>query len=461
MIIVPVEKKFDWRHTPLVLFFLVIINVLVFFYFQSNDGEKYYQALEIYYEHDLIEDDWPRYEDWLTQRHRTEELTELRTLYEEGYHDELAVRILMNQEYSRWLTEQPKPQRVTVDDFLDEGFEERYQARKQAQDLIDSTSAIAHGLTANNLKISALITHQFLHGDIFHLLGNLFFLVICGFAVEAALGHLRFTLFYLTCGIGAGLAQAAMDWQSSTPLIGASGAISGVMAMYLGVFRLKKIEFFYWFFFFVGYFRAPALLILPLYIGNELYQYYSSPDSNVAFMAHAGGFVTGAALMLGVVLIRPNLLNREYVEEDQGIDPGQEQLAKVYNAIENFNFKLANEELSRIIQREGLSFELAVLRLNIFKLAGSQQVNKCALEIFKMKTSDTFELAKLEELWQQYQSVEKHMSSDERLSLAMQLVDLPTPLIAKNIFETLKNEGLKNNDMDVLAMKIKNAMQAP
>ena len=61
----------------------------------------------------------------------------------------------------------------------------------------------------------------------------------------------------------AGFAQVASDWSSTTPLVGASGAISGVMAMYLAVFRLKKIEFFYWFFFFVGYFRAPALLILP------------------------------------------------------------------------------------------------------------------------------------------------------------------------------------------------------
>ena len=128
----------------------------------------------------------------------------------------------------------------------------------------------------------------------------MFFLVICGFAVEAAIGHLRFLLFYLFSGVVAGVSHAAMDLDSSSVLIGASGSVSAVMAMYLGVFRFKKIEFFYWFFIFVGYFRAPALLILPFYIGKELVQFYTEAGSNVAFMAHAGGFVAGLVLALPI-----------------------------------------------------------------------------------------------------------------------------------------------------------------
>ena len=64
--------------------------------------------------------------------------------------------------------------------------------------------------------------------------------------------------------------------------------------MYLIIYRWQTIRFFYWFYLIVGYFRAPAMILLPVYIGKELISFYSDPDSNVAFMAHAGGFVAGA-----------------------------------------------------------------------------------------------------------------------------------------------------------------------
>ena len=73
--------------------------------------------------------------------------------------------------------------------------------------------------------------------------------------------------------------------------------------MYLALFRMRRIEFFYWLFVFVGYVRLPALVVLPLYIAKELYFYFADPASNVAFLAHAGGFVVGAGEEVGAGLV--------------------------------------------------------------------------------------------------------------------------------------------------------------
>ena len=176
----------------------------------------------------------------------------------------------------------------------EEGILQRIKAHEKMMTL----STFTYGLTPDKNHLFTYITHQFLHGDIFHLLGNLLFLVVCGFAVEAAVGHLMFVLLYVLAGVAGGVLHVWFNSHSTVPLVGASGAISGVMAMYLMLFRWKKIEFFYWFFIFVGYFRAPALMILPFYIGKEFYYFYTDTSSNVAFMAHVGGFVAGTVAMI-------------------------------------------------------------------------------------------------------------------------------------------------------------------
>src|SRR5690606_22718779 len=241
------------------------------------------------------------------------------------------------------------------------------------------------GLIPAEMEPLSFISYQFLHGDIMHLLGNMFFLVVCGFAVEAAIGHLRFLLFYLITGIAGGLLHALLNPESSTTLVGASGAVSGVMAMYLGVFRLRKIEFFYWFFIFVGYFRAPALLILPVYVGKELVDYFSDGDSNVAFMAHVGGFVAGAALIAATLLLRPRLVDTEYVEQDQERDPFQEGLARVYGYIENFQFQPALKAVQLMIEEYGPRFELALLRCNLLKIERGEAFKSALLDVLAQR----------------------------------------------------------------------------
>lgn len=448
MIIVPTEKRFDWKHAPVFLFIIVALNVLVFFLYQSGDNQKLYSALESYQEHQFLEKEWPAFTAYLEQEGKTEELSEYKSLYAEDYHEDVAIGILMDFGFYRHM------QRESRNLFYRDDLRKWEAARSEIHARVASISAFDHGLIASDFHFTSLITHQFLHGDIMHLLGNLFFLVVCGFAVEAALGHLRFVMFYLIGGVAAGLAQVAVDTQSDIPLIGASGAISAVMAMYLGVFRLKKIEFFYWFFVFVGYVRAPALLILPFYIGKEVYSFYADPDSNVAFMAHAGGFVAGAALILVSILINPKILNEEYIETDQDIDPRREKLAGVYTAMESYRFDRAWEILKELISEYGINFEYAVLRFNLFKLSRSKAYLKCLAEIIKFNRLMPEELEKVESLWLENPEVRDELDHKTLARFAIRMTGLANANTAKAIHKHLSEQGYGGDEMTLLAEKI-------
>ena len=198
---------------------------------------------------------------------------------------------------------------------------EDYQAwkepRKEIQEQFHTISSFKYGLISTDVSLLNLLTYQFLHGNVNHIFGNMVFLLAFGFAVEAR--DWLMAVFSMLFGCRhCRWPSPSLDtpWQRGA-IGGASGSISGVMAMYLAVFRLKKIEFFYWVLFFVGYFRAPALAILPFYFGKEVFNYMTMEGSNVAFMAHAGGVAAGAVLIGVALLLDRNMLNQEYIEEDQ------------------------------------------------------------------------------------------------------------------------------------------------
>ena len=138
-----------------------------------------------------------------------------------------------------------------------------------------------------------LVTSQFLHGDIFHLGFNMLFLWIFGDNIEAKLGYLRFPLFYLGCGIISALVQVAVSPNAEVPMIGASGAISGVMGAYFIRFPRAKVQTWVFFFFII---RLPAVIFLGLWLVLQIVAgmpFYGSSEGGVAYFAHIGGFVTG------------------------------------------------------------------------------------------------------------------------------------------------------------------------
>jgi rhomboid family protein len=193
-----------------------------------------------------------------------------------------------------------------------------FQSAKPDDGTLDSEQAFVceYGLVADNLfpdgdrpvdacqELNAerssyltLFTSQFLHGDWLHLIFNMLFLWVFGNNIEDRLGRIRFLPFFLLCGALAGIAQSAIDPDSPVPLIGASGAISGVLGAYLVLYPRVGVWTVVLPLFFLP-FRLPAWVWLAIYLVLQvIYLGDSAGGGDVAYLAHIGGFAAGAALI--------------------------------------------------------------------------------------------------------------------------------------------------------------------
>ena len=166
--------------------------------------------------------------------------------------------------------------------------------------------AVRHGFTPGRfgagpgLPWSTLGTSMFLHADVLHLGGNLLFLWIFGNNVEDALGHLRFALFYGLVGLGGHLAHGWADAGSVVPTIGASGAISGILAAYLLRYPRTRVTSLLFLVFYIRLVRVPAIVVIGLWLAQQVLQGAGSlggvVEGNVAWFEHLGGFLAGLLL---------------------------------------------------------------------------------------------------------------------------------------------------------------------
>lgn len=156
---------------------------------------------------------------------------------------------------------------------------------------------------------ATVVTSMFLHGGFLHIAGNMLYLWIFGDNVEDTLGHGRFLVFYLLCGGAAAGAQTFMAPSSRVPMIGASGAISGVLGAYLVLFPYASVLTLVTFGFFIRFVHIPAIVVLGLWIVVQAFAGYLSITAaapgrgeigGVAWFAHIGGFLAGVVLLFAL-----------------------------------------------------------------------------------------------------------------------------------------------------------------
>ncbi len=175
---------------------------------------------------------------------------------------------------------------ITLDPFSQHHFEQLY------------------ALVPARFHFLAVLTSMFLHGGWMHIIGNMWFLWIFGDNVEDFLGHTKYLIFYLVCGIAAAMTQVFFSTGSRVPIVGASGAIAGVMGAYLIKFPHSRIVTLVFILFFVTTIEVPAVLMLLYWFFIQLVSGVStmgysqlSRQGGVAFFAHVGGFVAGMILV--------------------------------------------------------------------------------------------------------------------------------------------------------------------
>jgi membrane associated rhomboid family serine protease len=257
---IPLENRPSWRNPPWMTVLLILLNMIVFWGPQRSEENARERAADYYVKSVLPALELPPFVEWLEKA--------------DPKRGKLARRMLPHEEaYPHYEAMLPEP-----------------FTRRWSHD---------HGKDAE-FRPWTWITSAFLHGSTSHLLGNMLFLFLFGFSVELALGRGTYLSFYLLGALGASLLAGWAYAGKGSYGLGASGALMG---MYAVMYRLRRIRFFYQLFFYFNYVTAPALLLLPAWIANELMQHWLG-GQGIAYMAHLGGLLTGAALMAGALLLR-------------------------------------------------------------------------------------------------------------------------------------------------------------
>jgi tetratricopeptide (TPR) repeat protein len=172
---------------------------------------------------------------------------------------------------------------------------------------------------------------MFLHGGIMHLVGNMVFLWLVGAILENAMGAVSFVGLYCICGICASALFGLVYPLTPGPLVGASGAIAGLMGAYGVIFGMRRIRVFYSLGFYFNYAVLPAIALFPVWLANEFFQLFTDKGSHVAYMAHIGGLLSGMAIGIGYRMLRSDRIEGLFQQEEQSdrldslLDSGQQK----------------------------------------------------------------------------------------------------------------------------------------
>ncbi len=310
MFFIPFFRKVDWSNPPLITILLISFNCLIFIIFQSNDDKYTDQAYAFYLQSELPDIEIPLYLDYLKNNNRFQKLEHYQALMDEGGEYRLAVAIpLQHDTQFMGLLESGRlfadTTRFTTWKNLHEQFQTKFQ----------KAIWYSYGLKPNEPTAVTFFTNMFLHGSWGHLIGNMVFLFIIGFVVEYALGRASYLGGYLLAGLFGGALYVLLNSDSQTATVGASGAIAGLMGMYTVLFGLRKINFFYFVFVYFDYVKAPAIILLPIWLGHEILQLLLQSDQGINYYAHIGGLCSGA--LYAYIATRFLGVNLEYLDQNE------------------------------------------------------------------------------------------------------------------------------------------------
>lgn len=396
MFIIPAERGIDWRRAPVVTGALILLCCLVFFAWQWNDDQRLHAAADFYTEQNLLALELPVFISHISQTRGPELADQFRELDVEKFHDQLTLSVLSDYSFTATLEE-------TNEAFWGDDVYSSWRGKRDELNLLlNEISPFRLGLIPSESRPITYLTYQFMHGDVMHLLGNMVILALTGVAVEAAIGSLSFLVAYVLCGIVAGVFFTLFNLQSFTPLVGASGSISGVMGMYVALYGMRKIRFFYSVIVYFGYFTAPALVILPVWVAWEVYNAVWGGVSNVAYIAHAGGLIAGG---LGMYFARPWLLQVEETYLDHLPDEDLEfrtDLDDFLKQLAAFNFESAKRKLSALEARYPDHVRLLEQRYYLEKLNDTPSFHQFTHQLFARNQRDEVFLYMLLDVYKDY-----------------------------------------------------------
>lgn len=442
MLIIPYQTKFTAKSLPVVTLALIVINALVYFVFQAGDRDAYRKAAEYYFMSQLPMIELPRYAAALEKRTDRQSLRILRALRTQPKGDETWAVVAAMQRDRDFMRDLKAGAIVSSADPMYATWREQ---RQRFEALLKQVFTQRFALEPDG-KSTGLLTHQFLHGDAMHWFGNMLVLLLAGPFAEAALGRFRFLIAYLFAGVCAG---ALHLFVSDQPLVGASGAISGAMAMVAVLYGLRKVPVFYWLFVYFNTARVPALLLLPVWIVIEAVQWALSPEARTAYSAHIGGFLAGA---LAAWLLKPRddrkvdrILDEQFADERKSTRQSS-LLQEAQQAAAHLDTRRAARAYAELLNDDPGNTKYAIAYFNMALLGRNQEtLLDAALRVLWIRSRGARSELRPVYLQMSQPHVLTALPVDEQLRLARRLVATREDAAALRLLDgLLADETLRN-----------------
>ncbi len=332
MIIIPFDKKLDWKNPPVITFA-----------FQSGDNQKYGETIDYYYDSSLAKIELPWFKEALIEQGEQKFVRQWEGEFEERY-SPWFFSMQSNKEFMDQLQADQIIKKTNID------YQEWKEKRAEINQRLVNNVSHEYAYKTAEPTIVTSITHMFLHAGLGHLLGNMLFLMAVGFIVELTMQRWMYLLAYLTSGIGSVAFYTVFVTPSLIPSLGASGAIAGLMGMYAVLFNVRKIRFFYFIFVYFDYIKLPAIYLLALWLGFEIYQQLAySAESNVNYLAHIGGLISGGLIAFAMQQLMASKINQDYLDENDEQALLDQSLEKANGYMRDLEYEKALPILDKMI----------------------------------------------------------------------------------------------------------------
>ena len=447
MLLIPYQTRFTPKSLPLITLALILINAVVYFVFQSGDRQAYTRAAEYYFSSQLPQIELPRYATYLERRNDRGSLQVLRMI-RAGARPEQSVRLILAMENDREFMRDMREGAVVPSS--DPAYATWRDQRAQFNSLIGRAFTEKFALEPDSggpaWGALRLLTYQFLHGDAIHWLGNMIVLLLAGPFAEAALGRFRFLVAFVASGMFAGAVHMLF---SDQPLVGASGSISGAMAMVAVLYGTRRVPVFYWLFVYFNTARIPALLLLPVWLLIEAAQWALSPEARVSYSAHIGGFLAGAVLAW---LLRPadnkkvdRILDEQFADERRG-DRKSTLLQEAQAAAARLDTRKAARAYSELLQDDPTNVHHATAYFNMALLGRNREtLLDATLRVLWIRARGARSELRPVYLQMSQPHVLAALPVDEQLRLARRLVATREDAAALRVLDgLLASDTLKN-----------------
>ncbi|MBO9883123.1 rhomboid family intramembrane serine protease [Xanthomonas sp. D-109] len=375
MLILPLHKPLSRDNLPLVTLLLILLNVAVYVGWQRQDAAPLRQAQRYYTDSGLGALEAPAYARYLERSGRRAPLAQLQQMPAAERPAFVGDATLHDVRFVQAMRDGSA--------FSDADARQAWAPLRAHYDaLLQRVFTLRHVQRSSEWAPARMLSAAFLHADAMHLIGNMLFLLALGTLLEGAIGGWRFLAVYLLGAFGASAASLWWRWGEAGAGLGASGAIAALMGAFCVVWGRRPVRFFYWAAVLFDYVRAPAIVLLPLWLGWELYNLLLNGDAGIGFDAHAGGLVVGA--LLGAVLVASGQTREAFLRDEDGA-PADDRWERAQTHLGRMEHVQAGALLDALAAEAPQRFDVALARYRLAANAGQAATARLrALDVLRL-----------------------------------------------------------------------------